>query len=102
LFRTSPSPTTVVHVCDDLACRVNGADGVCAEMERRFGPEGATTGANGPGITWQRRPCLGQCARGTAAIIQHAGPTPVRAGLAPFDPAQVRPAIAAPSASGEP
>jgi NADH-quinone oxidoreductase subunit F len=101
LFRTSPSPTTVVHVCDDLACRVNGAEQVCEEMERRFGAEGVTTGANGTGITWQRSPCLGQCDRGTAAIIQHAGPAPVRTGLAPFDPAQVREALA-PSAAGEP
>ena len=41
LFRTSPSPAAVVHVCDDLACRVNGAEQVCEEMERRFGAEGA-------------------------------------------------------------
>jgi NADH-quinone oxidoreductase subunit F len=41
LFRTRPAPPTVVHVCDDLACRVRGAERICAEMERRFGPEGA-------------------------------------------------------------
>jgi NADH-quinone oxidoreductase subunit F len=106
LFRTSPSPAAVVHVCDDLACRVNGAEQVCAEMERRFGAEGAGapgTGdaANGTGVAWQRSPCLGQCDRGSAAMIQHAGADPARAGLAPFDPSQVRPALA-PAEPAEP
>jgi NADH-quinone oxidoreductase subunit F len=94
LFRTGPSPAAVVHVCDDLACRVNGAEQVCQEMGRRFGAEGTEAASDGTGLTWQRSPCLGQCDRGSAAMIQHAGAEPVRAGLAPFDPAQVRPALA--------
>jgi NADH-quinone oxidoreductase subunit F len=94
LFRTTPSPSAVVHVCDDLACRVSGAEQVCAEMERRFGAEGTDAGSNGTGVAWLRSPCLGQCDRGSAALIQHAGPDPARTGLAPFDPAQVRPALA--------
>jgi NADH-quinone oxidoreductase subunit F len=101
LFRTAPSPAAVVHVCDDLACRVNGAEQVCAEMERRFGAEGTGAGSNGTGVGWQRSPCLGQCERGSAAIIQHAGAEPARAGLAPFDPGQVRPVLAA-AEPGEP
>jgi NADH-quinone oxidoreductase subunit F len=107
LFRTTASPAAVVHVCDDLACRVNGAEQVCAEMERRFGAEGiaggsgplpgdaAEAGSNGTGVAWLRSPCLGQCDRGSAALIQHAGGDPARSGLAPFDPAQVRPVLAA-------
>jgi NADH-quinone oxidoreductase subunit F len=101
LFRTTPSPAAVLHVCDDLACRVNGAERVCEEMERRFGAEGASADANGTGITWQRSPCLGQCDRGSAAMIQHAGADPARTGLAPFDAAQVRQALA-PAEPGEP
>jgi NADH-quinone oxidoreductase subunit F len=93
LFRTAPSPSTVVHVCDDLACQVNGAESVCEQMERRFGTEGTGAGSNGTGITWQRSPCLGQCDRGSAAMIQHAGTDPVRVTLAPFTPDQVRPAL---------
>ena len=73
LFRTSPSPSAVVHVCDDLACQVNGAERICEQMESRFGTEGTSAGSNGAGITWQRSPCLGQCDRGSAAMIQHAG-----------------------------
>jgi NADH-quinone oxidoreductase subunit F len=93
LFRTSPSPATVVHVCDDLACRVNGAEQVCEQMERRFGAEGTEAGSNGAGVAWQRSPCLGQCDRGSAAMIQHAGADPARVVLAPVDPDQVRPAL---------
>ena len=89
LFRTTPSPAAVVHVCDDLACRANGAEQVCQEMERRYGAEGTEAASNGTGIAWQRSPCLGQCDRGSAAMIQHAGADPARAGLAPFDPGQV-------------
>jgi NADH-quinone oxidoreductase subunit F len=101
LLRTAPSPAAVVHVCDDLACRVNGAERVCAEMERRFGAEGTEAASDGTGVTWQRSPCLGQCDRGSAAMIQHAGADPARSGLAPFDPGQVRPVLA-PAEPGEP
>ncbi len=93
LFRTEPSPAAVVHVCDDVACRADGAERTCQEMERRFGPEGQGAAANGSGVTWQRSPCLGQCDHGSAALIQHAGADPARVVLAPFDPEQVRAAL---------
>jgi NADH-quinone oxidoreductase subunit F len=93
LFRTTPAPSEIVHVCDDLACRVNGAEQLCEEMESRFGPEGAETGANGTGITWQRSPCLGQCDRGSAAMIQRAGRHAARSVLAPVDPGQLQPSV---------
>jgi len=94
LYRTTPAPSTVVHVCDDLACRVDGAEQLCADLERRFGPEGGESGANGTGVTWQRSPCLGHCDHGSAAMIQRAGRQPVRQVLAPVDPGQIRPALA--------
>ena len=128
LFRTTPSPSTVVHVCDDLACQVNGAERLCEEVERRFGPEGASTDAtaqrpsgssgnsssangsapdsyagpgaaangsadDGAGLMWQRSPCLGQCDRGSAALIQRAGPDAARRVLAPVDVGQLRDAV---------
>jgi NADH-quinone oxidoreductase subunit F len=104
LFRTTPAPSEIVHVCDDLACRVNGAEQLCEEMERRFGPEGAETGANGTGVTWQRSPCLGQCDRGSAAMIQRAGTRAARSVLSPVDPGQVRPSLspAPPAVPGRP
>jgi NADH-quinone oxidoreductase subunit F len=105
LFRTTPAPSEIVHVCDDLACRVNGAEQLCEEMERRFGPEGTETGtgagAHGTGVTWQRSPCLGQCDRGSAAMIQRAGTHAARSVLSPVDPGQVRPSLS-PAAPGRP
>ncbi|MFY9776260.1 MAG: NAD(P)H-dependent oxidoreductase subunit E, partial [Trebonia sp.] len=76
LFRTAPSPGAVVHVCDDLACQVNGAEELCERMTRRFGKEGSEAAFDGAGVTWQRSPCLGQCDRGSAALIQRAGADP--------------------------
>jgi NADH-quinone oxidoreductase subunit F len=84
LLRTEPAAATVVHVCDDVACRTAGAEALCAGMEQRYGPEGTTpASANGSGVTWVRSPCLGQCERGPAALIQRAGERPQRTAEAP-------------------
>ncbi len=32
LFRTEPTPATVVHVCDDIACRLQGAEAICQAL----------------------------------------------------------------------
>ena len=40
------------------------------------GPRAPRRAANGTGVTWQRCPCLGQCDRGSAAMIQRAGAQP--------------------------
>ena len=42
LLSTRPQPPAVAHVCDDIACKVKGADRLCAEMERTHGPEGSS------------------------------------------------------------
>jgi NADH-quinone oxidoreductase subunit F len=71
MLSLEPRPKTVVHVCDDVACRPNGALDLCREMEKRLGPPGAATaGARG---TWLRSPCLGQCERAPAVLFQAAG-----------------------------
>ncbi|HEX9041840.1 MAG TPA: NAD(P)H-dependent oxidoreductase subunit E [Trebonia sp.] len=86
LFRTEPAPGAVVHVCDDVACQVAGAEELCAELARRFGSEGTEAALNGTGVTWQRSPCLGQCDRGSAALIQRAGAAAPRRDIAPVTP----------------
>ena len=101
LFRTTSSAGATVHVCDDLACQVGGAEQLCEQMKRRFGAEGEQTAFNGTGVAWQRSPCLGQCDRGSAALIQHAGADPARTALAPVDPDQVWQALAAPPANAD-
>jgi hypothetical protein len=37
LLATNPRPRGVVHVCDDIACKARGADGICAGLESRSG-----------------------------------------------------------------
>ena len=57
-------PRTLVHVCDDIACRANGAEDLCAAMERTD---------LGPAAAWTRSPCLGLCEAAPAALIQRSG-----------------------------
>src|SRR5512141_3059512 len=40
LLPTTPRPPVVAHVCDDIACRLAGAESVCADLERLAGPPG--------------------------------------------------------------
>ena len=65
LFSTEPRPATLLHVCDDIACRVAGAEALVEDVERALGAEGADHVV--------RSPCLGQCDRAPAAFLQSAG-----------------------------
>ena len=40
LYATKPQPPVVAHVCDDIACRIAGAEGICDDLRRAVGPEG--------------------------------------------------------------
>ncbi len=62
MFSVEPQPKTIVHVCDDIACRLAGARELCAEAEKRL-PKGA----------WKPSPCLGLCERAPAVLVQNAG-----------------------------
>ena len=68
LFSLTPRPAAVIHVCDDIACRINGAEHLCSEMEKML--------ASKTGITWKRSPCLGQCERAPAILVSQAGEAP--------------------------
>src|SRR5438093_6793325 len=63
LFSMTPQPARVLHVCDDIACRIQGAEKLCAEIEAS-------------GVAWKRSPCLGQCERAPAALVIEAGERP--------------------------
>ncbi|HKB07765.1 MAG TPA: NAD(P)H-dependent oxidoreductase subunit E [Candidatus Polarisedimenticolia bacterium] len=71
LLSLEPRPKTVVHVCDDIACRVNGALELCRDLEKRLGPPGEAK--KGARATWLKSPCLGQCERAPAVMFQVAG-----------------------------
>jgi NADH-quinone oxidoreductase subunit F len=87
LFATKPRPPVVAHVCDDIACRLAGADDMCAALERTTGPAG---GAAPDGrVGWQRSPCLGLCERAPAALITAAGEASRIASAAPVDAAGI-------------
>lgn len=74
LFSTEPRPECVVHICDDLACRLRGSGKICETLTTTLGPEGAPQ-ANGRSA-WLRSPCLGQCERAPAAFVHAAGEKP--------------------------
>jgi NADH-quinone oxidoreductase subunit F len=87
LYATTPRPPLMAHVCDDIACRLAGAEDTCAALERTIGPAGA---ADADGRTgWLRSPCLGLCERAPAALITSAGEQPRIASTAPVDAAGV-------------
>ncbi|MCU0478543.1 MAG: NAD(P)H-dependent oxidoreductase subunit E [Chloroflexi bacterium] len=83
MFATAPRPPVVAHVCEDIACRTNGSEEVCADLERLLGPAGepAFDGA----ATWLRTPCLGRCERGPTALFTVAGLVPETIAVAPVD-----------------
>lgn len=68
MFALKPRAPRVVHVCDDIACRVKGADALCRSLEAQFGPAG-----EGQAGTWLRSPCLGYCEQAPVALVQRAG-----------------------------
>ncbi|HEX6844209.1 MAG TPA: NAD(P)H-dependent oxidoreductase subunit E, partial [Actinomycetota bacterium] len=70
MFSVEERPTTVVHVCDDLACRVDrsfadGGSGYVESVRGSLGHEDAVTVVSSP--------CLGRCERGRAVFLQRSG-----------------------------
>ncbi|MGW2517481.1 NAD(P)H-dependent oxidoreductase subunit E [Streptomyces sp. NPDC001617] len=87
MFSLKPRPSTVLHVCTDLACTAAGASELCAGVEARLGL--------GSGVRVERSPCLGLCERAPAALAIKAG-DPVRTAVSA--PATVHEAVLAASA----
>jgi NADH-quinone oxidoreductase subunit F len=91
LYATRPRPPVVAHVCDDIACRMAGAEGICDDLRRSVGPEGEA--ARDGRIGWLRSPCLGLCDLAPAALITTAGEAPRAMSAAPVDAAGVLAAL---------
>jgi len=87
LLATAPRPPAVAHLCDDIACRLSGAEDVIGDVERSLGPSGAP--ARDGRMTWLRSPCLGLCERAPAAMVTIAGEHVRREAFAPVDAAAV-------------
>ena len=87
LFATKPRAPTMAHVCDDIACRLAGAESICDDLTRTVGPGG---GADRDGrVGWLRSPCLGLCEQAPAALMTVAGEHARVASAAPVDAAGV-------------
>ncbi len=86
LFATEKRPKTVVHVCDDVVCRVNGATEVALACRESIGP----AHEENEGLMWIKSPCLGLCERAPAVLVQKAGKGRANEALAPATPEWVR------------
>ena len=64
LLRTEEGPRTVVHVCDDIACRIH--------PDYRE-PAGNTWHQGGEPVGVHPSPCLGQCDRAPGVFVQRSG-----------------------------
>ncbi|MGH2465133.1 MAG: NAD(P)H-dependent oxidoreductase subunit E [Candidatus Limnocylindrales bacterium] len=96
LLATRERAPAVAHVCDDIACRLAGAEEVCADLARSAGPAGEPD-ADGA-TTWLRSPCLGLCERAPAALFTIAGERPEQVAVAPIDAVGVTSRLAAAAA----
>ena len=81
LFSLEPRPLAVAHVCDDIACRIKGAEQLCIELEHSLGPESEGS--------WKRSPCLGRCESAPVALVLKAGESPEAISLAPATTAEI-------------
>jgi len=62
MLSIQPQPKTIVHVCDDLACRLAGGPKLLEELRARRPSDGV-----------RPSPCLGLCERAPAVLLQCAG-----------------------------
>ena len=65
LLATEERPSRVIHICDDIACAPAGAEVLIEELEM--------AAAADPSLMVVRSPCLGQCDRVPAVLLQIAG-----------------------------
>ena len=75
MFSTEERPARVVHVCDDIACKVAGAENLIGDLERELGPERENQ--------LLRSPCLGMGERAPAALMQPFGTDASDAAMGP-------------------
>ena len=95
LLSTVPRPKRVLHVCDDIACRCNGAAKLCEELERTIGPayhgpDGDHVALSDRDAAWLRSPCLGLCDQAPAALLTVAGTQPVERLFGAVDATEVK------------
>ena len=90
MLSTEPQAGRVLHVCDDVACRIAGAEDIKSALRAELGDH--------PGpqdrCTFLDSPCLGLCERAPAVLVQRTGYEPDMA-IAPAAPEHVPGLLAA-------
>jgi len=89
LFALEKRPKTVIHVCDDVVCRTNGATELALACRESIGPAREES----EGLMWMRSPCLGLCERAPAVLVQKAGKGRPSEALAPATEDWIRASI---------
>ncbi|MFN0207277.1 MAG: NADH-ubiquinone oxidoreductase-F iron-sulfur binding region domain-containing protein [Planctomycetota bacterium] len=90
LLALNERPRAFAHVCDDIACKMAGADALCAEMQQKHGAPAHSAHRADPHSenhtvadrvhtlpAWSHSPCLGLCDQAPAALVTVAGESPV-------------------------
>ena len=94
LFRTTPAPSEIVLTsATTWPAGSTGLSSCARRWSASSGPRVPRQAPTAPASPGQRSPCLGQCDRGSAAMIQRAGTRAARSVLSPVDPGQVRPSL---------
>ena len=62
MFSVEPQPKTIMHVCEDLACRLKGSGNLMEDLRKQVPPDAL-----------RPAPCLGLCERAPAVLFQCAG-----------------------------
>jgi NADH-quinone oxidoreductase subunit F len=89
MFSVQERPKTVVHVCDDVVCRVSGGTEVAVACRESIG----SAHEENDGLMWIRSPCLGLCERAPAVLIQKAGKGRTNEALAPATAGWIRASV---------
>jgi NADH-quinone oxidoreductase subunit F len=101
MFSMVRRPRNVAHVCDDVVCRLKGAEEICAGVEGALRSRGTDTVKRAVG-GWLRSPCLGLCEQAPAALITRAGERPTEHGMGGATVARLVDAVGAAEATTAP
>jgi NADH-quinone oxidoreductase subunit F len=92
MLSIEPQPATIVHVCDDLACRLEGGRELLERAHREIGASGVAA--------VRPSPCLGLCERAPAVLYQRAGEGAKDEAMAPATEIRAGASLAPTSAVG--
>ncbi len=72
MLSTEPQAGRVIHVCDDVVCRIAGSKDITAALRAELGDHPGPDGL----CTFLDSPCLGLCERAPAVLVQRTGREP--------------------------